>query len=57
MLPTFTEREQKGITQVIGLVFGETQESNPVGLTLEPMQLHAMPHYLSDKMVRSPYFI
>lgn len=44
--------------QVKGLVFGETQESNPGGgLTLEPMQLHAMPQYLLDKRVQSAYFI
>lgn len=45
------------VAQVMGLVFGETQESNPSGLTLEPMQLHAMPQYLSDKKVQGPYFI
>lgn len=45
------------VAQVMGLVFGETQESNPGGLTLEPMQLHAMAQYLSDNRLQSPYFI
>lgn len=50
--------KRMNVAQVKGLVFGETQESNPGGgLTLEPMKLHAMPQYLSDKRVQSPYFI
>lgn len=48
--------KRMSFAQVMGLVFGEAQQSDP-GLTLEATQSHTRPQHLSGKRVQSHDFI